>query len=126
MREPIIYFFGMGLVEGGEGARLENLAAVSLLSYVHRRTNESGVVSRLHYLRTKNDREVDFCVAEQDRVKAILEVKTGDSSFHRPLKYFHSRYGFKAVQIVRHLKRERVEGEVEIVDAEAFLGGLVL
>jgi uncharacterized protein len=124
LKEPKIYFFDTGLVETGEGARLENLAAVSLLSYILRRTDESGTPSRLHYLRTKDGREVDFCVTEQDKVKVILEVKTGDSSVHGPLKYFHSRYGFRAIQIVQHIKRERMEGEVEIMDAEVFLGRL--
>jgi uncharacterized protein len=124
LKEPKIYFFDTGLVEAEEGVRLENLAAVSLLSHVLRRTDESGIESRLHYLRTKEGREVDFCIAEQDKVKAMFEIKSGDSSVHSPLKYFHSRYGFKAVQIVQYLKRERVESEIDVVDAKTFLGTL--
>lgn len=74
-----------------------------------------------HYLRTKEGREVDFCLAEGNQIKAMIEVKTDDSRVSRHLKYYHTRYGFKGYQIVRYLKQERMEDGIELRAADSFL-----
>jgi uncharacterized protein len=121
LKEPKIYFFDTGLVFGDDGARFENLVAVSLLKHAYRKADESGAETRIRYLRTKEGREVDFCVEQEDRIKAMIEVKTGDTEISRHLMYFHSRYDIPGFQIVRHLKRERVEDGIEVRDADRFL-----
>jgi predicted AAA+ superfamily ATPase len=126
LKEPKIYFFDTGLVSGDEGAKFENLVAVSLLKHAYRATDETGAPASVHYLRTKDGREVDFCFVEGERIKAMIEVKTDDSQASRHLKYFHSKYGLKGFQIVRYPRRERMEDEIEIRAAEGFLRRLAL
>ena len=121
LKEPKIYFFDTGLVSGDDGVRFENLAAVSLLKHVLRRSDEYGVQAGLRYLRTKDGREVDFCIVENDGIRTMVEVKTDDPAVNRHLRYFRSRYGLKGVQIVRYLNRERMEDGIEVRRAEDFL-----
>jgi len=121
LKEPKIYFFDNGLVIGDEGIRFENLTALSLLKHAYRRTDEYGIPASVYYLRTKEGREVDFCLAEGHQIKAMIEVKTEDSQVSRHLKYFNSRYGFKGFQIVRYGKRERIEDSIELRSADSFL-----
>jgi len=126
LKEPKIYFFDTGLVSGDEGARFENCVAVSLLKHTTRRTDETGADTRVCYLRTKDGREVDFCVVERERIKAAIEAKTDDSAVSRHLKYFHSRYGLNCIQITRYSRRERIEDGIEIRRADDFLNSMDL
>jgi predicted AAA+ superfamily ATPase len=121
LKEPKVYFFDTGLVVGDEGARLENLTAVSLFKEACTRSDESGIPVRLHTLRTKDRREVDFCLVVNDRPEIMIEVKTSDDLVSPGLKYFHARLGLGGIQIVRHLKRERKDGGIEVREAKSLL-----
>ena len=62
LKEPKIYFFDNGLVNGDEGAKLENAVAVCLLKHVYAKNDYLAEPYALHYLRTKDKLEVDDVV----------------------------------------------------------------
>jgi len=78
--KPKVYFFDSGLVRGDAGAVLENLAAVSLQKLVWAREDILGQETSLHFLRTRDGREVDFCLVEDGHPVRSLEIKT---TFHQ-------------------------------------------
>jgi len=126
LKEPKIYFFDNGLVSGDEGAKFENLAAVSLLKHVYAKSDYTGQKYVLEYLRTKEKKEVDFAVSIDDRLEEIIEVKLADGNLSPNLKYFCDKYDLKGTQLVRDLKREKTFGKIDIVLAEEYLSNLFL
>ena len=124
-KEPKIYFFDVGRVRAGEAARLENLVACHLLKALQFREDTRGESSRLHYVRDKDKREVDFVTIVENRVDSLVEVKTGDSSISPALRYFAERLRpARAVQAVRELGRERQQDGIRVQRASTFLAGL--
>ena len=119
-----IYFFDTGLVQGDEGARLENMCALALLRHVLSLRDYEGIPALLYYLRTKEKKEVDFCVTINEEIENIIEVKTGQAAVSASLKYFHTKYKLPAIQVVGSLKRERQVGDIQVRDAVSFLSGL--
>src|SRR3989338_1134774 len=63
LKEPKYYFYDIAQVEGNEGARLENLVALSLLKELHFMEDTLGATTQLNYLRTKDGKEIDFIVS---------------------------------------------------------------
>ncbi|TAL32232.1 MAG: ATP-binding protein [Spirochaetes bacterium] len=113
-KEPKLYLYDSGLVKGDEGARLENTVALCLLKNVYGMYDYRGAHTALHYLRTKDGEEIDFCIAEEDVPRRLIEVKRSDPEIAKSLRKFHERYGIPAIQAVMELKRERVENGIEI------------
>jgi uncharacterized protein len=120
-KEPKLYFFDTGLVRGG-GARLENLVAVALLKGLRARTDLDGRDRSLAYLKTKEGKEVDFCLVEEARPILLVEVKASDPDLSPDLAYFSRKYEIPGVQAVGALRRERQEGAIAVRDALAWLG----
>jgi predicted AAA+ superfamily ATPase len=123
LKEPKIYFFDSGLVPD-IGARFENLVATCLLKHAYSQEDKTGVPHDLYYLRTKDKLEVDFCLTKHGQITGMYEAKLSDDTLHPALQNFHAKYGFSGKQIVGHLKRERVQNNIEIVSAARFLGTL--
>ncbi|MFZ2310042.1 MAG: ATP-binding protein, partial [Patescibacteria group bacterium] len=114
LKEPKIYFYDNGLVIGDDGIKLENLVAVSLLKSVKGRNDYLGKSESLHYLRTKEKKEVDFALVDSDnQISQILEVKLSDDNLSKNLKYFSESYNLPAVQLVNNLKREKSLGQIK-------------
>lgn len=92
----------------GEGARLENLAAIALLKELHYLEDTTGMATNLHYARTKEGKELDFVICMDGEVTHLIEVKNGDNdpspAFDYFLKYF-SRV--RALQLVNKCQREK-------------------
>lgn len=125
LRAPKIYFFDTGLVRGDEGARFENAVATMLLKHVHFRQDAKGREAGLHYLRTKDGAEVDFALAEDQRLTHLIECKLADNAVHRALAGFAARFPkAQAVQLVRDLRQEELRGPIHIADAARWLAGL--
>ena len=124
LKEPKIYFYDTGMVKDDPGARFENLVAVGLLKHVLGLTDTLGKRHDLKYIRTKEGREVDFCLVREGVPFSMIEAKFADSHLSRTLAGFHGKHSIPAVQVVRHVKREREEAGVEIRSALSFLEGL--
>ena len=123
LKEPKIYFYDTGLVEGDE-ERLENEVALSLLKDCNFSQDVKGTAHFLHYLRTKDGKEVDFLVADNEKPQLIIEVKQTESTISRPLRYFHEKHGFQAIQVVQHLRNEYTKDGVQVLKLDTFLAQL--
>ncbi len=92
--------YDQGMVLGDAGAALENLLAISLYKHILGREDTTGKTLSLNYLRTKEGREVDFCIVAEEAAEKMIEVKAADSNLDKNLRYFSERYPFQAVQVV--------------------------
>lgn len=126
LKEPKIYFFDTGLVEGDSGAKFENLVAVSLLKNCYAQRDYLAEHYTLHYLRTKDKKEVDFAIVKDGNIEKIIEAKNADSDIDKNLYTFSEKYNLSAAQVVKELKLERQSGKIELIKAINFLKNLYL
>ena len=93
---------------GNSGIRLENLTACALLKEIHYREDCYGETLRLHYLRTKDNREIDFLVVRDETPAMLIEVKWADQEKSPNFSKFEKHFaGIEKVQIVGDLRREK-------------------
>jgi predicted AAA+ superfamily ATPase len=124
-KEPKIYFYDTGYVNGDEGIRLENTVAVSLRKHVDYLRDVTGSTLGLHYVRTKDKREVDFALAEPDSLKSLIEVKRSDSTPSNGLKYLARELKVgSAFQLVGNLRQPQMLDGINIVKAADWLATL--
>jgi predicted AAA+ superfamily ATPase len=126
LKEPKFYFYDTGLVEGDTGARFENLCACALLKEIHRIADCQGRDAKLHYLRTKDGRELNFVVLEKGKDPLLLEVRYGDD---KPCPAFKHFAGFfptaTKIQLVKEIKREKTYPDgLQVRNAVRWLAGL--
>lgn len=126
LKEPKIYFFDTGLVEGDEGAKLENLVAISLLKHVYAKADMFAEEFFLHYLRTKEEQEVDFALVHQHKITQMIEVKLSDGTPTPALKYFHDKYDLSAIQLVKNLRSEHQQKGIQLLNAQKYLSELLV
>jgi len=126
LREPKIYFFDNGLVKGDDGIKFENFVATCLLKHVFFNIDYQAKNYSLKYLQTKEKHEVDFALVCEDKVEKLIEAKNGHQTVNSGLHYFHEKYQLPAVQVVKELKRERIEKGVEVIQGLNFLKNLDL
>ncbi len=124
VKEPKIYFFDTGMVEGDEDVRFENLVALSLLKHVYGMVDYLGRPWSLNYLRTKEGTEVDFCLVNGERPELLIEAKRSDPVPGKAILYFNKKYGIKGLQTVLHLKQQKIENGIEIRSGADFLQSL--
>ena len=121
LKEPKVYFYDTGMVMGDEGVRFENMLAVSLLKHLNAVEDYEGRRANLHYMRTKEGKEVDFALVVEDEPVQLIEGKLAETAVSPSLKYFHQKYGLPAKQVVRYLRHEQKAGEIELLRASNFL-----
>lgn len=126
LKEPKIYFFDTGLVGGDEGVKLENLVANCLLKHVYGKIDYEAEEYNLHYLRTKDQHEVDFALAKSGKVEQIIEVKNKRDGVGKSLISFHKKYNLPAIQIVKDLKIEQMVSGIKVIRVDNFLEALYL
>ena len=114
LKEPKIYFFDTGMVDGDEGVRFENTVANCLIKHVCHQVDFYGKPYSLNYLRTKDKAEVDFCLVNNNKPELMIEVKRSDSTPGKALLNFNKKYSIPGLQVVLHLKHERLENDIEI------------
>jgi len=125
LKEPKIYFYDSGYVDGDEGVHLENTVAVCLLKHVQYLHDAKGTDISLHYIRTKDGKEVDFAIAQKDALTHFIEVKLSDSAISENLKYFKERYSqINAVQLVHNIRHDKEINNIGVVQAGAWLSQL--
>lgn len=122
LKEPKIYFFDTGYIQGDDGIRLENTCANCLLKHVHFLQDIYGKNTALHYIRTKTGHEIDFVISEDKVLSQIIEVKLTSSALSPALRHFAQKFPkASAVQLVHNLTREQNVGGISIVPCGQYL-----
>jgi predicted AAA+ superfamily ATPase len=124
-REPKVYFYDCGYVKGDSGVRFENMIAGSLLKHIQYRRDVCGRHEELYYLRTKEGKELDFFVADDENVHWGLEAKVTDESVSHNIKYFKERYPeLSYIQVVENMRQRKEIDSVMILPAAEWLRSL--
>lgn len=120
------YFYDYCRCRDHEGRRLENLVALSLLKEAAFRNDCFGERWQIHFLRTKDQREVDFAIALDGVIKLLVEVNSKDDSLHAGLRYFHEKLpGVNGVQLVKDLKQTKTfPSGIEVRHLASWLAGI--
>lgn len=124
LKEPKIYFFDNGLVKESNGAKFENFVATCLLKHVYEKVDKLGQRYELAYLQTKEKKEVDFALIREGEIESMVEVKYANASLSQGLIYFKEKYSIPGIQIVKELKRERLDDGIKILNADSYLRSL--
>lgn len=130
LKEPKVFLWNWALVES-EGARLENFVASHLLKAVHFWTDRGFGEYKLHFLRDKDQREVDFLVVKNKKPWFLVEAKTsGDRNISKSLYHFQEETGaphaFQVSFNLPYVERDCFEEKGPIiVPARTFLSQLV-
>lgn len=125
LQAPKVYFYDTGLVQGDDGVRFENLVACHLLKNVQWQQDTRGAPVDLHYIRTKDEAEVDFCLSQGDTLTHLVECKLSDAKPHRALNRFAEQWSqAQAVQLLRECKTEADIGRLQLRDAAPWLAAL--
>jgi predicted AAA+ superfamily ATPase len=125
LKEPKLYFYDSGFVQGGEGIQLENTCAVCLLKHVQYLQDISGEDIDLNYIKTKDGKEVDFSISRKGRATHLIEVKLSDDTPSASLGLLAKKLPeAKACQLVQNLRREQQKDNIAIVSAGKWLAQL--
>jgi predicted AAA+ superfamily ATPase len=125
LQAPKVYFYDTGLVKGNEGVRFENAVASMLLKNVHFLQDTRGMDTNLHYVRTKDGAEIDFCISNSGELTHLIKCKLSDSEPHRALSRFAEQFKHtEAIQLVRDLRQPEFRRAVYVVRAAQWLGRL--
>ena len=125
LQSPKVYFFDTGLVRGDAGLRYENLVACALLKHVEWQQDVQGREVGLHYIRTKDGAEVDFCLSNGEQLTDLIECKLTDAKPHRALARFADEWPqARATQLLRDLRHAHDIDRIEVRPAAAWLNGL--
>ena len=108
LKEPKYYFFDTARIDD-DGAKLENIVAVALLKELHYRNDVLGTTMRLHFLRTRDGKEIDFLVTNNNKPLTIIEVKKFDDMLSKNFAHFSQQFStpIKMIQLVKNLHREK-------------------
>ena len=128
LKAPKYYFYDTGQVIGDSGIKLENLTACALLKEIHYIEDCYGEQAQIYYLKTKDNREIDFFVIRDEAPFLMIEVKWADNTLSRNFSIFSKYFpGIKKIQIVKNLNREKTYPDgTEIRSAHNWLANFSL
>lgn len=116
-KPPKVYFYDNADCEDCPGVRLENLVATHLLKRLHFIEDYHGFRCKLHYIRDKDGREVDFVTTIDGKVDELIEVKLSDTEISKNLKYYKMKLSPKTTtQIVGNCKRTFDSDGIKVCD----------
>ena len=100
-KEPKVYLWDWSQLKD-QGAKNENLIASHLLKAVHWWSDHGLGDYQLHYLRTKDQKEVDFLISRDNQPWILIEVKTSNTQpLNKNLAWFQEKLGAEyAFQVV--------------------------
>lgn len=105
-KEPKFYFYDHALVED-EGARLENIVANALIKELNFLEDTQGVTGNIHYLRTKDGKEIDFLIDLDSIATHLIEVKMSDGKPANGFRHFGALFPDAVhLQVVKNLSRD--------------------
>lgn len=122
LKTPKYFFYDIPRV-ASEGARFENLVALSLLKEICFRNDTLGENYSLHYLRNKNQNEVDFAICKNKKIVTMIECKLSDNNLSNHFSIFDNKdKSIQKVLLVKNLKRETIlKDGTEVVHAHKWL-----
>ncbi len=130
IKEPKFYLWDWSEIED-EGAKFENFIAVHLIKFIHYYNDMGLGTANLHYLRTKDRKEVDFIVTLNQKAWFLIECKLSDSHKISPDLYFFkdqtkAKHAFQVVYNMDYIDEDcfKEEGPI-IVPAKTLLSQLV-
>jgi len=107
-----VYLFDPTEIED-EGGRFENLIALHLRKLIDGWVERGFGDFKLHYVRDREKREVDFLITESNKPYALIEAKLAASDIDPNLRYFAERLKPRyTVQVVR--SHRSVQGPKQI------------
>ncbi|MEI8054481.1 MAG: ATP-binding protein [bacterium] len=125
LKEPKYYFYDCAQATKEDGLKLENIVACSVLKELHRLEDMLGAskTTKLHFLRTKDGREIDFLVVINGNPYCLIEVKWADNEPSKHFSYFEKYFPkIKKLQLVKEIKRDKTyPNELEIRDVVTWL-----
>lgn len=125
LKEPKVYFFDTGLVAGDDGARFENACATMMLRHAHFLQDSAGRDIRLHYVRDKEGREIDFVLCEGASPLGFAECKLADPHVPPYLAAIAERFpAAGSTLLVRYLRQPEQRGRVAVERAADWLARL--
>lgn len=130
LKEPKVYLWDWSMVQD-EGSRFENFVASHLLKAVSF-WNESGLGDYgLYFIRTKDQKEVDFLVTQNDTPWFLVEAKHScKGSISKALMDFHeilgTQHAFQVIYDLPYVDKSCFDVHTPtIVPAKTFLSQLV-
>ncbi len=99
-KERKTYIFDHALIEDS-GSKFENMVAVELFRAVSNWNDMGYGDFGLHFIRTKEGREVDFLLSERRRPILLVEAKFGDDTPAPNLKRFQAALRVPAIQLIQ-------------------------
>jgi predicted AAA+ superfamily ATPase len=125
--QPKVYLFDI-LRISDPAKRLENLAALHLLKCCQYWTDTAQGEFELYYLRTKDKREVDFCVTKSGKPWMLVECKSNKEEPSPNLIHFSQLFGtMMNFQLVTkaHAHRNYPGLNIQVIHYDTFFAGLV-
>jgi uncharacterized protein len=126
---PKLYLFDfLRIPASAPGARLENLVALHLLKACQYWTDTAQGEFDLHFVRDKEQREVDFLVVRDGKPWWLVECKSGQTDPTPALLYFRGKLGNpRCFQLVAKPGHDRAfpAHNLRVIHHEKFLAGLV-
>lgn len=124
-KEPKVYLWDWSEIKD-ENIRFENMAACHLLKFCDFLFDVEGYKAKLHYLRDKEQREVDFLVSVDSNPWFCVETKSVFKDIPSSLKYFAQRLKIPFVfQVVKEEGRDIMKDNVRIISASKFFSAMV-
>ncbi len=115
------YFYDTGQLPDDKGKRLENITACHLLAHIWYLNDFKGEKAALYFIRDNSQREVDFAITVNLKLKYLLEVKSKNKKLAN-LKYFTKQLNPEnSMQLVFHLDIEQTQDIIQVTDIANFL-----
>jgi predicted AAA+ superfamily ATPase len=101
------YFYDCARVEGDESQKLENLVALGLRKELDFLEDSEGMRSSLNFIRTREDKEIDFVIQSPHFKTHLIEVKLSDASVSTSFRLTEKGFPHaRRLQLVKNLDRE--------------------
>lgn len=108
LKEPKYYFYDCARIENNDGAKLENIVANALLKELHYLQDIYGATTKLHFLKTRDGKELDFLIVINNKPAYIIEVKMSDDEPAKSFLHFGKFIkNTTNIQLVKNLSREK-------------------